>query len=99
MKPPTAVLAAALAMAIPGPLARAEPDAQTGHYVVFLTESRPIFVRFRVELEGRPFADSWIDSVRILHASLDKNGDGILNVDEVDAAVLTALVRLATRMA
>ena len=46
--------------------------------------------------EGRPFEASWIDSVRTLHASLDRNGDGILTTKEADPKFLTALVRLAT---
>jgi len=65
-------------------------------HLVFLAENRPIFVRLKVTSEGRPFEASWIDSVRTLHASLDRNGDGTLTTKEADPKVLAALVRLAT---
>jgi len=75
-------------------LAAAANDA--ARHLVFLAEHRPIFVLLRVTSQGRPFEASWIDSVRTLHASLDRNGDGTLTTKEADPKVLTALVRLAT---
>ena len=64
--------------------------------LIFLAENRPIFVRLRVNSQGRPFEASWIDSVQALHASLDRNGDGTLTTKEADPTVLTAVLKLAT---
>ena len=93
----TAIIVLALAAAPPpqepGPGAT---EGDSARHLVFLAETRPIFVRLRVTSGGRPFEASWIDSVRALHASLDKNGDGTVTTKEADAPVLTALVRLAT---
>ena len=44
----------------------------------------------------RPFEAAWIDSIRALHASLDRNGDGKVTVKEADPKILSAIVRLAT---
>ena len=68
-------------------------------HLIFLAESRPIFVRLRVESQDRPFEESWVDSVRALYASLDRNGDGTLTTKEADPNLLTALVRLANGVA
>ena len=65
--------------------------------MIFLAENRPIFVRLRITSQGRPFEASWIDSIRALHASLDRNGDGTLTTKEADPNVVAALVRLADR--
>jgi Ca2+-binding EF-hand superfamily protein len=90
-----ALLAIALAAAIqeePGPAAA----GKAGRYLVFLAENRPVFVRLRIALHDRPFEASWIDSVRMLHASLDRNADGTLTAKEADPTVFAAVVRLAT---
>jgi Ca2+-binding EF-hand superfamily protein len=76
--------------AVPAP---AEKEA--AHHLVFLAENRPIFVRLRITSRGRPFEAAWLDSVRLLHASLDRNGDGTLTTKEADPKVLAAMVRLA----
>ena len=73
------------------------PDGANGdaaRHLIFLAENRPIFVRLRVTSEGRPFTASWMDSIRRLHASLDRDGDGTLTTKEADPTVITALVRL-----
>jgi Ca2+-binding EF-hand superfamily protein len=64
--------------------------------LIFLAENRPVFVRVRAKSGDRQFEASWIDSVRALHATLDRNGDGKLTTKEADPKVLSALVRLAT---
>ncbi len=64
-------------------------------HLIFLAENRPIFVRLRVKSQDRPFEESWVDSIRVLYASLDRNGDGNLTTKEADPNLLTALVRLA----
>jgi Ca2+-binding EF-hand superfamily protein len=75
--------------------APAAPEGNAARQLIFLAEHRPIFVRLRVTSQGRPFDASWIDSVRTLHANLDRNGDGTLTTKEADDKTLTALVRLA----
>jgi Ca2+-binding EF-hand superfamily protein len=79
--------------------ARADDDGDPGRHLIFLAEQRPIFVRLRVRSHGRPFEASWLDSVRTLHASLDRNGDGTLTTKEADTKVISAVVRLATATA
>jgi Ca2+-binding EF-hand superfamily protein len=91
-----AFLAIALAAAIPQGSTPAAAGYEAGRYVVFLAEYRPVFVRLRIALQDRPFEASWINSVRMLHASLDKNGDGSLTAKEADQNVFAALVRLAS---
>jgi Ca2+-binding EF-hand superfamily protein len=70
-------------------------ESQTERHLVFLAETRPIFVRLRVRSQDRPFEASWTESVRLLHTTLDRNGDGTLTTKEADPKLLTALVRLA----
>ncbi len=76
--------------------APAEPGSDGARHLIFLADHRPVFVRLRVTSQGRPFEASWINSVRTLHASLDRNADGKLTTKEADPKVLGALVRLAT---
>jgi Ca2+-binding EF-hand superfamily protein len=76
-----------------GPV-QAAADVDTTRHLIFLAESRPIFLGLRVTSQGRPFEASWIASVQALHASLDRNGDGNLTTKEADPAVVTALIRL-----
>src|SRR4051794_28607799 len=63
--------------------------------VIFLGENRPIFLRFRMTLGGRPFRSAWVDSVKAMHAYLDRNGDGAVSKEEADRGALTTLVRVA----
>jgi Ca2+-binding EF-hand superfamily protein len=91
-----AFLAIALAAAPPQEDGPDAPGNDSGHYLVFLAENRPVFLRLRIASRGRPFEASWINSVRLLHATLDRNGDGTLTVKEADQNVFAALVRLAT---
>jgi Ca2+-binding EF-hand superfamily protein len=93
---PSAFLVLALAA---GPLQEPAPGgagSDAARHLVFLAENRPVFIRLRVTSRGRPFEASWIDSLRILHASLDRNGDGKLTTQEANDKVFSALVRLAT---
>jgi Ca2+-binding EF-hand superfamily protein len=92
----TAFAVLALATAPPQEPAPAAAESDPARYLIFLAESRPVFVRLRVTLQGRPFEASWIDSVRSLHSTLDRNGDGTLTTKEADPKILTSLVRLAT---
>src|SRR5205823_9737626 len=91
-----AFLVIALAAAPPqGPPPEAT-GSEAARHLVLLAENRPVFVRLRVTSQGRPFEASWIDSVRTLHASLDRNGDGTLTTKEAGDKSFPAMVRLAT---
>jgi Ca2+-binding EF-hand superfamily protein len=92
----SAFMVLALVAVLPQEPAPAAAESEAARHLIFLAEHRPIFLRLRVTSQGRPFEASWIDSVRMLHASLDRNGDGTLTTKEADPEVLTALVRLAT---
>jgi Ca2+-binding EF-hand superfamily protein len=92
----TALMVLALAAAPPREPAPAAAQSDAARHLIFLAENRPVFVALRVTSQGRPFEATWIDSIRTLHASLDRNGDGTLTTKEADPKVLTALVRLAT---
>ena len=94
-----ALLAIALAAAPAQESGPAATGNEAGHYLVFLAENRPVFLRLRIAVHDRPFEASWIDSVRMLHASLDRNGDGTLTTKEADPNAFAALVRLATGVA
>ncbi len=87
------VLALAAAPA-QGPAPAATADA-AAHDLIFLAEHRPVFLRLRITCKDRAFEDSWLDSVRAIHASLDRNGDGTVTTKEADPNVVLALVRLA----
>jgi Ca2+-binding EF-hand superfamily protein len=90
-----AFLVLALAAAPAQEPAPAASESDTGHHLIFLAENRPIFVRLRVARNGQPFDAQWIDSVRALHASLDRNGDGILTTSEAAPKIVAGLARLA----
>ena len=66
-------------------------DAGTQDLLV-LGETRPILLRLRVMVGDRPFRSAWDESVRTLHAKLDRDGDGKVTVKEAGAAVVSALV-------
>ncbi len=91
-----ALLALAMAAAPPDETAPGAIGSQSARHLIFLAENRPVFVRLRVRCESGPFEESWINSVRTLHACLDRNGDGTLTTKEADEKAVTALVRLAT---
>ena len=68
---------------------------ETAHDLIFLADHRPVFVRLRITSGDRPLDASWIDSVKSLYSSLDRNGDGTLTVKEADPKFVMPLVRLA----
>jgi Ca2+-binding EF-hand superfamily protein len=71
-------------------------EAVSARNLIFLAESRPVFVRLKVTAGGRPFEASWIDSIGAIYKTLDRNGDGSLTTKEADPKAFAALVRLAT---
>jgi len=56
--------------------------------LVILGETRPILLRLRVLIGGRPFRRAWADSTRNLFARVDRDGDGKLNAAEAEAGAL-----------
>jgi Ca2+-binding EF-hand superfamily protein len=91
-----AFLVLSVAAAPPQEPVPAAAEHEAARELILLAEDRPIFLRLRVTSQGRPFEASWIDSIRTIHASLDRNGDGTLTTKEADPTILNALVRLST---
>jgi Ca2+-binding EF-hand superfamily protein len=92
-------LAAVLVAAMAGlPLAVAEdpPGASPAPFslssaddvqdVVFFANSRPVFLRLHIQVDGRPFRAIWDDYLRSLFEYLDRDGDGILTKEEGERA-------------
>ncbi len=63
--------------------------------LIFLGDNRPIFLRLEVTLGDRPFRSAWMDSVKTLHAYLDRDGDGTVTKEEADRSALATIVRVA----
>jgi Ca2+-binding EF-hand superfamily protein len=64
--------------------------------VMFLSDTRPIFIRLRLDSGGKAFRTSWLDAVKSIHTYLDRNRDGTLTIDEADRGSLPMMVRAAT---
>jgi Ca2+-binding EF-hand superfamily protein len=64
--------------------------------IMFLTDTRPIFIRLRLDAGGKGFRTSWLDAVKSIYAYLDRNGDGTLTKEEADRGSLPMMVRAAT---
>lgn len=92
----TALVVLALGAAPPQQPSPAAAENDSARELIFLAENRPVFVRLHVTSEGKPFEALWIGSIRALHATLDKNGDGTVTTKEADPKIVGALVRLAT---
>jgi Ca2+-binding EF-hand superfamily protein len=91
----SALLVLALASAPGQETAPAATEGEAARHLVFLADRRPIFLRLRITSQGRPLDASWIESVRAIHATLDRNGDGTVTTKEADEKTFAALVRLA----
>ncbi len=63
--------------------------------VIFLGDSRPVVLRLRIAMAGKPFRSEWTKSVLALHGYLDRDGDGKVTKDEAKADALSTLVRMA----
>jgi Ca2+-binding EF-hand superfamily protein len=50
--------------------------------LVYLGESRPVFLRLRVHLNGKPFGAAWEAWVQKLFQYFDRDGDGVLSPSE-----------------
>ncbi len=98
MNAAAAVMVLALAAAVPAQDPASSPAATGGesaHDLMFLADHRPVFVRLRITNGDKPFDASWVDSIRAIYSSLDRNGDGTLTVKEADAKFVVPLLRLA----
>jgi hypothetical protein len=69
--------------------------AESVQDLIFLGDNRPIFLRLRMTLGSQPFRTAWMDSVKAMHAYLDRDGDGKVSKEEADRGALTTLVRVA----
>ena len=89
-------VAADRAPAIPAPASATASDRDSVQDVIFLTDARPVFLRLKLDAGGKSFRSAWLDSVKSLHAYLDRDGDGILTRQEAEKGSLPAMVRAAT---
>jgi Ca2+-binding EF-hand superfamily protein len=64
--------------------------------VMFLTDTRPIFIRLRLDAGEQSFRTAWLDAVKAIHAYLDRDKNGTVTKDEADRGSLPAMVRAAT---
>jgi Ca2+-binding EF-hand superfamily protein len=60
-------------------------DAQD---VVFFAESRPVLIRLRLQMDGKPFEKVWEEYLAYIFKSLDANKDGVLSKEEAERAPL-----------
>jgi Ca2+-binding EF-hand superfamily protein len=61
----------------------AVPEAQD---VIVLCDGRPILIRVRVKLDGKPLHEKWRDYMVQVFADLDRDFDGVLNKSEAERA-------------
>jgi Ca2+-binding EF-hand superfamily protein len=60
-----------------------EPDARDVQDVLFLTEARPMLLRWHVTIGGRPFRDAFDDFLKAAFDWYDLDGDGVLTKKEM----------------
>jgi Ca2+-binding EF-hand superfamily protein len=71
--------------ALPPPKSAARPAVDSDvQDVVFLGDSRPVFLRLHVRIDGKPFLTAWNEFVQYTFKKLDTNGDGVLTKDEAE---------------
>ena len=90
---PPGLAGAADAVPAKPPPAAAVVDRDAVQDIIFLGEARPVFIRLHVMAGDKGFRAAWMESIRAIYASLDRNGDGKLTKDEVDRTSLGNLVR------
>lgn len=64
--------------------------------LILLADDRPVFLRLRISVGDRPSQDRWLDSIGMIHATLDRDRDGTLSAEEAAPETIAALIRLAT---
>jgi Ca2+-binding EF-hand superfamily protein len=72
-------LSLATAAADPPKAPPAAPDVQD---LVFLSTTRPVFLRLHLLVDGKPFQAVWNSYMQRLFAYFDRDGDGIVTKDE-----------------
>src|SRR5260370_41809958 len=97
------VPAAACALAVvEGRPPAAEPAqrpmaAMDGYDFIFLGDTRPVLIRLRVRIDGKPLQQAWDDFIDSLFRYLDRDGNGVLSEEELQRAprpqLLTQLLR------
>lgn len=95
-RPPGPSRAADPAPAAPSAATTTPAGRDSVQDVIFLGDSRPVFLRLKLDAGGRGFRAAWLDAVKSVHAYLDRDGDGALTRDEADRGGLPAMVRAAT---
>jgi Ca2+-binding EF-hand superfamily protein len=68
----------------PLPPDKAERSDQDVQDLVFFSETRPLLVRLRIRIDGKPFRSVWEAQMDRLFRYLDVNGDGVLSKEEAD---------------
>jgi Ca2+-binding EF-hand superfamily protein len=73
-----------LVAATPGAEAPVDPSqADDVQDVLYFAESRPVLLRLHLTVDGRPHTAPWTDFMLRLFHFLDRDGDGLLDKDEV----------------
>ncbi len=63
------------------------PDAASDvQDLVFLGDSRPVYLRLHIRVDGKPLAAAWNEFITSLFQYLDVNGDSVLSQAELDRA-------------
>jgi Ca2+-binding EF-hand superfamily protein len=84
-------IALALAVVFPSALRAAEPPARgagqspDAQDVIFLGPTRPLLLRLRIEIDGKPFRQVWQERFDELFALEDHDRDGRVDFDEASA--------------
>jgi Ca2+-binding EF-hand superfamily protein len=60
--------------------------AMDGHDFIFLGEARPVLIRLRVRIDGKPLQQAWNDFIDSLFRYLDRDGNGVLSEEELQRA-------------
>jgi Ca2+-binding EF-hand superfamily protein len=61
----------------------ASSDAQD---LVFLGDSRPVYIRLHIQVDGKPLSVAWDEFITSLFKYLDVDGNGVLSQAELDRA-------------
>jgi Ca2+-binding EF-hand superfamily protein len=73
--------------------ATAAADRAALQDLIFLGDTRPVFIRLNITVGDKGFRAAWLDYVRALHGELDRNRDGKVTTAEMDRETFLGLVR------
>jgi Ca2+-binding EF-hand superfamily protein len=62
------------------------PAAADVQDIVYLGDARPVFVRIRIQRDGKPVDAPWKAYIEQLFRFLDRDGDGVLSQEEAERA-------------